>query len=180
MTTLMATHPNEQDESDLLRNAVHDVEAFAELGFPTTRLEDWKYTNVAPIANGAFQAARAEASANLEAQLRQSPFFDLGCSRLVFVNGFFSAGLSSLNDFPKNVGVSGLAAALKSGAARLEQHLARYADFGQRALQARPFRLGARQAKAQAARLRKQPRQDAALCQPGMERFRQVANHPLE
>jgi RNA polymerase sigma-70 factor, ECF subfamily len=31
MTTLMATHPKEQDESDLVRQAFHDVEAFAEL-----------------------------------------------------------------------------------------------------------------------------------------------------
>ena len=30
---------------------------FAELGFPTTRLEEWKYTNVAPIARTHFQAA---------------------------------------------------------------------------------------------------------------------------
>jgi RNA polymerase sigma-70 factor (ECF subfamily) len=31
MTTLMATHPKEQDESDLARHASQDVEAFAEL-----------------------------------------------------------------------------------------------------------------------------------------------------
>ena len=31
MTTLMATHPQEQDEVDLARQAFHDVEAFAEL-----------------------------------------------------------------------------------------------------------------------------------------------------
>ncbi len=31
MTTLMATHPHEQDESDLARQAFQDVEAFAEL-----------------------------------------------------------------------------------------------------------------------------------------------------
>jgi Fe-S cluster assembly protein SufD len=112
------------------------IRAFADLGFPTTHLEDWKYTNVTPIANGPFQAARAESSGNLEAQLRQSPFFDLGCSRLVFVNGFFSAGLSSLSDFPKNVKVSSLAAAWAGGAAPLEQHLARYADFKQHAFTA--------------------------------------------
>ena len=31
MTTLMAAHPQEQDERDLTRQAVHNVEAFAEL-----------------------------------------------------------------------------------------------------------------------------------------------------
>ena len=31
MTTLMATHSQEQDESDLVRQAIQDVEAFAEL-----------------------------------------------------------------------------------------------------------------------------------------------------
>jgi Fe-S cluster assembly ATP-binding protein len=33
------------------------IRRFAELGFPTTRLEEWKYTNVAPIARIPFKAA---------------------------------------------------------------------------------------------------------------------------
>jgi Fe-S cluster assembly protein SufD len=54
---------------------------FTELGFPTTRDEDWRFTNVAPIARGAF--ARAEASEVDVAKL--APWATT--NRLVFVNG---------------------------------------------------------------------------------------------
>ena len=33
---------------------------FDRLGFPTTRLEDWRFTNVAPIAETAFVAQVAQ------------------------------------------------------------------------------------------------------------------------
>src|SRR5438552_18329006 len=34
-----------------------DIARFAELGFPTTRHEDWRFTNVAPIAQHPFRPA---------------------------------------------------------------------------------------------------------------------------
>ena len=108
------------------------MSAFADLGFPTTRLEDWKYTNVAPIAGTAFQPARREADSELAKKLARSPLFE-GCSRLVFVNGFFSPELSSLQALPAKAKVTSLAEALTKGAAPLEEHLGRYADFKQHA-----------------------------------------------
>ena len=38
-----------------LRESAFD--RFEQLGFPTTAAEDWKYTNVAPIARTAFEPA---------------------------------------------------------------------------------------------------------------------------
>src|SRR6201981_75750 len=35
-------------------------ERFAELGFPTTHNEEWRFTNVAPIARAAFRAGSAD------------------------------------------------------------------------------------------------------------------------
>jgi Fe-S cluster assembly protein SufD len=108
------------------------IRAFAGLGFPTTHLEDWKYTNVQPIAGTAFQPARREANAELAGKLARSPLFK-GCSRLVFVNGFFAQELSSLNNFPAKAQVTSLAEALTKAPAPLEEHLGRYADFKQHA-----------------------------------------------
>ena len=34
------------------------ITRFNELGFPTTKLEEWKYTNVAPVAGIPFEATR--------------------------------------------------------------------------------------------------------------------------
>ncbi|HEV2454789.1 MAG TPA: Fe-S cluster assembly protein SufD, partial [Verrucomicrobiae bacterium] len=42
-----------------LRNS--GIATFAELGFPTLRDEDWRFTNVAPIADLPFEPARAAA-----------------------------------------------------------------------------------------------------------------------
>src|SRR5262249_5108949 len=47
------------EKDDRLRRLREDAFArFAELGFPTVRLEDWKYTNTSPIANGAWTAPK--------------------------------------------------------------------------------------------------------------------------
>jgi Fe-S cluster assembly protein SufD len=107
------------------------IKVFAELGFPTTRLEDWKYTSVAPIAKASFQAARQDLNAALAERVRREPLFDLGCSRLVFVNGLFSKELSTSSGLPKHVKVSSLAEAIAGGVPAAEEHLGRYADFKQ-------------------------------------------------
>ena len=36
------------------------ISRFSELGFPTTRLEEWKHTSVAPIARTRFKRAERE------------------------------------------------------------------------------------------------------------------------
>jgi Fe-S cluster assembly protein SufD len=105
------------------------MEAFAELGFPTTRLEDWKYTNVAPLTGINFQPARYEFNAKIAKQIESLPFAGLETSRLVFVNGHYCKELSSLAGQPEGVKVSSLREALEAGRRSLEAHLARYADF---------------------------------------------------
>ena len=105
-----------------LRREAYDK--FSSLGFPTTHHEDWKYTNVSPIARTVFEPGGL-ASADL-----CSPLVNLGCDvRLVFVNGHFSRGLSSLDRLPAGVSAGSLAERLREGSAALEAHLARYARF---------------------------------------------------
>ena len=104
------------------------IDRFGELGFPTTRLEAWKFTNVAAIANTRFEPARYELNAAIEKKLKALPFADLGCSRLVFLNGTYSPELSSLAGLPKGVKAQSLAQALADGVSGLEPHLARYAN----------------------------------------------------
>ena len=120
---------------------------FAELGFPTLRDEDWRFTNVAPIARLPFQPAREVTVNGAESTaIKDSIFARLPGQRLVFVNGFFSAALSSIKPVTGGARVESLAAALKSGTgvppvsgqearetngqdarATIEKHLGRYA-----------------------------------------------------
>ncbi|NDA66400.1 MAG: Fe-S cluster assembly protein SufD, partial [Verrucomicrobia bacterium] len=104
------------------------VTHFTELGFPTTKLEDWIYCNVAPITKLAFKPA-AIADANVTAkQLAPFAFPGWTGSRLVFVNGHFSPALSLLPASQKGVTITNLAAALASGDKVAESQLAHHAS----------------------------------------------------
>ena len=102
---------------------------FADLGFPTLQQEDWRFTNIAPIAQLPFKPVTKLSTAGLTREsIKQFTFASLDANRLVFVNGLFAPELSSIGKLPAGVKVSSLAAALKSDSALLEKYLARYAN----------------------------------------------------
>ena len=102
---------------------------FVELGFPTTRLEDWKYTNVAPIVKIPFtRAGRAWRALQVE-PLEPFTLEEVACAQLVFVNGHYSSDLSSLEKLPEGVMASSLATALAGNPASVEAHLAQHAGY---------------------------------------------------
>jgi len=103
------------------------INRFAELGFPTTQMEDWKYTNVAPIANVPFQLPGAVAAS---ARLAEHVHLLRGraSNTLVFVNGRYAAELSSLRALPAGAKIGSLAAALEAEGPLVEPHLGRYAS----------------------------------------------------
>ncbi|MFQ5873674.1 MAG: Fe-S cluster assembly protein SufD, partial [Dehalococcoidia bacterium] len=103
---------------------------FEVIGFPTTRHEDWKYTNVAPIARTRFLAAwdctdGARPVSEVGAFTVDRP----GWSNLVFLNGAYAGDLSSLSAMPEGVLVGSLAEAIASKSAIVQQHLAQYAQI---------------------------------------------------
>jgi Fe-S cluster assembly protein SufD len=105
------------------------IERFAELGFPTLHDEEWRFTNVAPLAQVAFQPAVYRPGGWSPEKLHQAAFAaDEGC-RLVFVNGHYSRELSSLRGLPDGVVVDSLAAVLGAHPEWAEPSLARYARF---------------------------------------------------
>ena len=95
---------------------------FAEVGFPNTRQEDWRFTNVAPIADAKFALANgAFAQAPSLIAAVKVP----GALTLAIVNGQFAAGLSDLSAMPKGVRIAGLRDGARDGTDGLEQHLAK-------------------------------------------------------
>jgi len=111
---------------------------FEESGFPTTDEEDWKYTNVAPVARAAFMPLDAGAAAELESAAVE-PFVSAEArgSRLVFVDGRFSPELSSLEAIPREVVAEDLGAALAGEhGAVLWEHLGRLSGEGSDAFSA--------------------------------------------
>lgn len=105
------------------------ISRFAELGFPTTRHEEWKYTNVAPVAKVPFKPARYELNGLTLETLARAGFEALAGARLVFVNGHYSKYLSLLRGLPDGVRAGSLAAALDDYSEWNEPHLAHYAGY---------------------------------------------------
>lgn len=116
---------------------------FRELGFPTTREEDWKYTNVAPwLGSRPAPADSARDAASRAAGLL--PAAELA-ARVVVVDGRFAPEASELGA-PSGCRVGSLADAVARGDAEVGRHLARHASFdrnGFTALSTALFRDGA-------------------------------------
>jgi Fe-S cluster assembly protein SufD len=101
---------------------------FSELGFPTVHDEDWRFTNVQPIAALPFKPVMTPAATGVDAAfVGRNSFSGLNASRLVFVNGHFSKERSSILPLPNGVKAGSLAAALESDAPLVEKHLGRHA-----------------------------------------------------
>ncbi len=109
------------------------MSCFSEMGFPTVRDEEWKYTNVAPIANIPFQPAPLESRRLAPDGVERFSSGMIEAIRVVFVDGYYSPELSSLRRLPQGVQVGSLAAALHGEAGWVQLHLARYADYRQHA-----------------------------------------------
>ncbi|TMA09640.1 MAG: Fe-S cluster assembly protein SufD [Deltaproteobacteria bacterium] len=105
------------------------ISRFAEVGFPTTRDEEWKYTSVAPIVKVRFRRADPRPNGVVPRALAQTGAGELAKNRLVFVNGHYSERLSSVGSLPGGVKVESLAAALVNDPAAVEPYLARHASY---------------------------------------------------
>src|SRR5579875_2139421 len=105
------------------------IDRFADLGFPTTRDEEWKFTNLGPLTSITFdRAGRAYDKHDVDALIRRLPETP---NRLVFVNGYYAPELSSWRN--KGIKLLSFQKAFEQQNAKFEQLLCRYADFRQHA-----------------------------------------------
>jgi Fe-S cluster assembly protein SufD len=118
----------------LRRLRANAMDQFAELGFPSVKDEEWKYTNVAPIAAIDFKPALLQTPA--ESELETEGLARLRCvetaqSELVFVNGILRRDLSSLSAIPEEVVAMDLSEAIADERYReiVWKHLAQQADY---------------------------------------------------
>jgi Fe-S cluster assembly protein SufD len=113
------------------------ITAFERRGFPTTRDEDWRFTNVSPIVEGGFtpfEGAAAPAADERASLAGTVLLTELTGPALFFVDGRYSPDLSRPADKAGGVTVSSLDAALRDTPGLLDAHLSRHA-----AVDDRPF-----------------------------------------
>ncbi|HMV47235.1 MAG TPA: Fe-S cluster assembly protein SufD [Blastocatellia bacterium] len=106
------------------------VDSFEALDFPTTRVEEWKYTNVAPILKTPFRQM-FDLGVHAVTPERLEPYLcaEATGSRLVFINGLFSRQLSDLSELPESAVVCNLAEVPAEFAKVVSEHLGVYADY---------------------------------------------------
>jgi Fe-S cluster assembly protein SufD len=111
----------------LRRRAIH---RFAERGFPTTRDEEWRYTNLATLAAMPFRPAPPSPDGvPAEALGRLALAGAEGWPRLVFVDGRYSPKLSTARPLPGGARVGSLAGAMITDGEMVERHLGRHAGW---------------------------------------------------
>jgi Fe-S cluster assembly protein SufD len=108
---------NGEASSDLHRLRRAAIARLGELGFPTTREEEWRFTNVTPIARKQFTPApRPSGPALLSVDIGPHTFGSDDVLRLVFRDGHFDRALSSLKEVPEGVTVMSMSEALRERA----------------------------------------------------------------
>lgn len=101
--------------------------SFAALGFPTTKHEEWKHTNIEPVVSRQFGFANGEGSF-AGADILSSVFVEADAPRLVFVNGVYAPALSSVQGLPSGVRLANLSELLRSDDDVLASRIGRYAN----------------------------------------------------
>lgn len=103
---------------------------FEEIDFPTTRNEEWKYTNVAPILKVPYREIfDLDADGLTVERIAPFTFVESRHSQMVFINGIYSKELSDLSGLPESAVVTSLAGMTEEQALVASRHLAAYAKY---------------------------------------------------
>jgi Fe-S cluster assembly protein SufD len=106
------------------------ITRFGEVGFPTTKLEAWRFTSVAPIADEAMVPAGPVAAGAVRGVVDETHRRLTGgqaSALAVVVNGRYVPELSSVAGLPAGVVVSSLEAAIQAHPEMAAHHLTRVA-----------------------------------------------------
>lgn len=118
---------NENKDANWLKRLRENAfDHFEQKGFPTYEEEEWKYTNVAPIAKKSFEVSFEKSETDVSSFLYE----EANQSQLVFVNGAFDVSKSNLSGLPQGVDALNFRDALKDEKyeAVIKEHLARVVE----------------------------------------------------
>ncbi len=103
---------------------------FESSGFPTPRVEDWKYTNLKALQRQIFRFPTLPVIKVTERDIGPAIIPDLEVYRVVFVDGLLDERLSQLQEIQSKIHIASLGDQLRTNAKDIEPHLAKYADSG--------------------------------------------------
>ncbi|GAB2552381.1 Fe-S cluster assembly protein SufD [Spirosoma aerophilum] len=129
---LASFRDNEERMNGERKSPVHQLrraalKQFEQLGFPTTRHEEWKYSNVNSLIKEDFAL---DTTSSLTAEdLAPLEIPNLEGNILYFVNGIYHPELSRIVSPAEQVQIVSLAEAMKADSEFMETHFAHYADY---------------------------------------------------
>ncbi len=122
LTDLERLKPATQDWVNTLRRQA--IDRFTAIEFPHRKMEQWRFTNVAPVIRTPFRSPVEPAAHGLSAKdVAPFRYGEPNWCELVFVDGFFAPDLSSPAG---KVQAGSLAEALSKDGELVEKHLNRY------------------------------------------------------
>ena len=103
---------------------------FAQVGFPTAKDEEWRFTNIVPITRTRFHLAFSPSPEAIRTWAEERwALTGVRSHRLVFIDGHYVPSLSRLLGIPEGVFLGGLADAIKLGIHEVHLHLAQLAQY---------------------------------------------------
>ena len=103
------------------------LKSFGELPLPTTKDEEWRYTNILPLLHNDFSIADRETSVSKKL-ISKYQFEELKSHQLVFINGYYSDEKSKLNKLPDGVIIESLSQAINKHPDIVLKYFGKYAD----------------------------------------------------
>ncbi len=118
-----ATGPDEDALHEMRREA---LEQFLRTGLPTTRQENWKYTNLSGLAERLADDLRGKPAAQPS---QQQTLSITGAVQVTFVDGIYRPELSAADELPPGVQLHSIAAMAEQQPAQLRELYGRFAAF---------------------------------------------------
>lgn len=129
------SHENNSSPAWLQQLRTQAIESFKLQGFPAQRNEDWKYTNLAPVAKHAFKKTGLPTAEALAAAKKLLAEFETVAQQVVFVDGHFSTELSNYV-IPEGAVITSLKHAVLEYPELVQAHLGKVAKLNEHALTA--------------------------------------------
>lgn len=134
---LLMQGPAKHEPAWLRERREQAIDRFKALGFPTTRHEDWRFTNVAPVSGRHFPVDLKPDFTDVdEKAVGRFAYKRFPCHRMVFVDGWFAPQLSSLRSVPHGSIVTNLADAIANHSDVIKPYLTQIASFESNAFSA--------------------------------------------
>lgn len=112
---------------EIRRDAVKTLE---KIGFPTTKHEDWRYTNFAPQLKKQWNEVSADSHISIDQKMLQGFIpADFDANLIVLVDGVWNEELSSIKEEDKSIIIESFSKAIKSHKSLIENHFSKYANI---------------------------------------------------